>query len=132
MSTDGAFEGSQEVRDISSEGLEILHRTQGGFEFVSPCGEIDLATQGMLRSSLNDLIVAGRVNIVVDLAETTFLDSTGLGALIGARRRTHGLNGSFAIICPNPRMRKMFQLSRLELVFRLYESREQWLEAHQD
>ena len=111
--------------------LEITHRTDGVFVIVSPRGDIDLATQGVLRRALEDLILAGHVDIVVDLGETTFLDSTGLGALIGARRRTHALNGSFAIICQNPRMRKLFEATRLDLVFRVHEAFEDWARARQ-
>lgn len=113
------------------EELEITHRMEGRFTIVSPRGEVDLATQGALRTALSDLIVAGCVDIVVDLDGTTFLDSTGLGALIGARRRTHALNGSFAIICGNPTLRRMFELTRLDLVFRVHESFQDWLEQRQ-
>jgi anti-sigma B factor antagonist len=113
------------------ETLEIVHRAEGAFEVVSPRGEIDLATQAKLRTALEELILAGRTNLVVDLAETTFLDSTGLGALIATRRRTHALNGSFAIICANPRMREMFAITRLDLVFRVYETFEEWLSAQE-
>jgi anti-sigma B factor antagonist len=111
------------------ETLEITHHAEGPFEIVSPRGEIDLATQTKLRAALEELIVAGRTHIVVDLAETTFLDSTGLGALIGARRSTHALNGSFAIICANPRMRELFSITRLDLVFRVHETFEEWRAA---
>lgn len=112
--------------------LEVMHTADGGVDILAPRGEIDLATQGALRGALDDLILAGRVDIVVDLGETTFLDSTGLGALISARRRTHGLNGSFAIVCANPRMRKLFEMTRLDLVFRVHETYEDWVAARQD
>jgi anti-sigma B factor antagonist len=108
------------------ETLEITHRAEGAFEIVSPRGEIDLATQTKLRAALEELITAGRADIVVDLAETTFLDSTGLGALISARRRTYASKGSFAIICANPKMRELFSITRLDLVFRVHETFEDW------
>jgi anti-sigma B factor antagonist len=109
------------------EPLEISHRAEGAFEIVSPRGEIDLATQTMLRAVLEELIRDGRTHLVVDLAETTFLDSTGLGALISARRRTYAAEGSFAIICANPRMRELFAITRLDLVFRVHETFDDWM-----
>jgi anti-sigma B factor antagonist len=112
-------------------GLEITHRSEDVFDIVSPRGEIDLATQGALRQVLEELIATGRAHLVVDLADTTFLDSTGLGALIGARRRTHAMNGSFAIICDNPRMRRLFEMTRLDLVFRVHETFDDWSGARQ-
>jgi anti-sigma B factor antagonist len=111
--------------------LEITHRADGDYEIVSPQGEIDVATHATLRAALEELVVSGRTHIVVDLAETTFLDSTGLGALIGARRRTHAMNGSFAIICESPRMRELFAITRLDLVFRVHETFDDWLATRQ-
>lgn len=111
--------------------LEVVHTAAGDVDILAPRGEIDLATQGALREAFDKLILIGRVDIVVDLGETTFLDSTGLGALISARRRTHGLNGSFAIVCANPRMRTLFEMTRLDLVFRVHESYEDWAESRQ-
>jgi anti-sigma B factor antagonist len=116
-------------RGIGVEALEIISRSEGAYEIVSPRGEIDVATQTTLRAKLEDLIASGRTDIVVDLAETTFLDSTGLGALIGARRRTYALDGSFAIICANPRMRELFAITRLDLVFRVHETFDEWAAA---
>ena len=107
-------------------GFEIVQRREGDFHVVAPEGELDLATQCEFRSALQELILAGHVDLVVDLRQTSFVDSTGLGALISARRRTHAHNGSFAIICENPRLREMFRLTRLDLVFRVHETYDDW------
>jgi len=80
-------------------------------------GEIDLATQGELRQRINDLLVEGRIHLVVDLADVTFIDSTGLGVLIGARRRVHGLHGSLSIVGARDEVMRVFEITGLHRVF---------------
>ena len=91
---------------------------------VALSGELDLATQGELRTCLNDLIVAGHVNLVLDLSDCAFVDSTGLGALIGARRRVHAFQGSLTLVCPTEAVMKVFTITGLEKVFDIRDSME--------
>jgi anti-sigma B factor antagonist len=70
---------------------------------------------------LGDLIVDGRVNLVVDLHEVTFIDSMGLGALVGARRKVHAFRGSFALAGCNPGVLRVFRLTGLDRVFTLHD-----------
>jgi anti-sigma B factor antagonist len=87
---------------------------------VTVSGEIDLATQGQLRAQLNDLVVAGHVDLVIDLSRVTFVDSTGLGALIGARRRVHAFHGSLSLVIPDESVMKVFTITGLEKVFAIH------------
>lgn len=104
--------------------LEIETTQENGRWVVTPRGEIDLVTQLQLKQVINDLVVDGKVDIVVDLNETTFLDSTGLGALIGARRQTHAFKGSFAVVCVHERILKLFRITGIEKFIPVYESRD--------
>lgn len=102
--------------------LEIEVRPEEGRYVVIPRGEIDLVTQSRLKETINELVVQGHVDIVIDLEETTFLDSTGLGALIGARRKTHAFKGSFALVCTQERLLKLFRITSLNKVFAIHDS----------
>jgi anti-sigma B factor antagonist len=97
--------------------LTIDVTTHDDVTVVSLGGEIDLATQGELRAMLNDQIVSGNVNLVLDLTDVSFLDSTGIGALIGTRRRVHAFQGSLVIVCPDETLLKIFTITGLEKVF---------------
>lgn len=97
--------------------LEIEVRAERGHHVVIPRGEIDLVSQAQLKEVINNLVVAGNVHLVVDLDEVTFLDSTALGALIGARRKTHAFRGSFSLVCNNERILKLFRITSLDKVF---------------
>jgi anti-sigma B factor antagonist len=106
--------------------LEIEHSTEGDHDILAPRGELDLATYTQLRDRINELLSAGRTNVVMDLSATEFLDSTALGALIGGRRRAHAAGGSFAIVCDRPQLLKLFAVTKLDLVFALWPSLEAW------
>ncbi|WP_199286665.1 STAS domain-containing protein [Nocardioides houyundeii] len=93
-----------------------------GLHVVTPRGELDVATHRHLRESIHELVLAGKVHIVVDLNHTTFLDSTALGTLISARRRTHALKGSFAIRCDDERLLQVFRVTSLDRVFTIIRS----------
>jgi anti-sigma B factor antagonist len=103
--------------------LEIHTHVEHGHTVITPRGEIDLVSQSDLKKLVNDLVVEGQVDLVVDLGETTFLDSTALGALIGARRLTHTFKGSFALICAEERLLKLFRITSLDKFFAIHESR---------
>ncbi len=79
-------------------------------------GELDLATAPGLKWALGDLIDAGRSLIVVDLSAVSFIDSTALGVLVGARR-SMGAGGRIAIVCTNESVLKIFELTGLEDTF---------------
>lgn len=100
--------------------FETEVRALNGHHVVTPRGEIDLATSGQFKSTLDELVVAGHVHLVVDLSEVAFLDSTGLGALIGARRKTHAFKGSFSIVCADEQLLRVFEITGLDKVFAMH------------
>lgn len=83
---------------------------------VAVHGELDLTTAPRLKWMLHDLIDSGRTNQVVDLTETTFMDSTALGVLVGVNRSL-GEGMRLAIVCSRPNVLKIFELSGMDGVF---------------
>lgn len=112
-----------------TNGLGLTVSTHSTRTVVTVSGEIDLATQGQLRAQLNDLVVAGHVNLVLDLSGVSFLDSTGLGALIGTRRRVHAFRGSLALVIPDESVMQIFTITGLEKVFAIHDTLEAALAA---
>lgn len=97
--------------------LRIETRLEHGHTVVTPYGEIDLSTVETFREELNELIIQGRVHLLVDFDETTFLDSLAVGALIGARRKAQAFNGSVGIVCNRQRLLKLFRVTQLDRIF---------------
>ena len=86
---------------------------------VAVAGEIDLFTAPEFKQRVSAPIDAGRTHVIVDLAETTFIDSSSLGVMIGAHRRLLRLDGSLVIVCENDAIVKTFRITGLDSVFTL-------------
>ena len=87
-------------------------------------GEIDLFTAPELKQVLAESIEAGRVRIIVDLTETTFLDSTALGVLIGAVKRLRSRDGALAIVNVDENIAKTFEITGLDQMFTILPTRD--------
>ncbi len=92
-------------------------------------GEIDLFTAPELKQVLAECIEAGRIRIVVDLTETTFLDSTALGVLIGAVKRLRSRDGALALVNVDENIAKTFEITGLDQIFTILPTREEAVRA---
>jgi anti-sigma B factor antagonist len=77
-------------------------------------GEIDVATSPKLRDDLNALIANGARHITLDFDAVSFVDSSGLGVLVGAYKRLREDGGSIRIVGAQPSVRKVFEITGLE------------------
>ena len=102
--------------------LQIDVSRREGFTVISPQGEIDFATGPQLKDAITELLVAGEVHLVVDLLKVDFIESTGLGALIGGRRRAHALKGSLVLVATEDQMLKIFRITGLDKVFAIHDT----------
>lgn len=100
--------------------LDVEH--ENGYTVVTPRGDLDLATVRDLRAAIHQLLQDGHTNLVLDLGEVSFIDSSGLGVLIGARRKTFARQGSFSLVCDNDRVRRLLELTSLDKVFTIHDS----------
>ena len=82
-------------------------------------GDVDLATSPRLRSALVDLHQRGCHHLEVDLGGVEFLDSTGIGVLIGALRRARQAGGELHLLALSPELDRLFALLGLGAVFGL-------------
>ena len=95
-------------------------------------GEIDLFTAPELKQKLTDAIEAGTTRIVVDLTETTVLDSTALGVLIGAVKRLRSREGALVIVNVDQNIAKTFEITGLDQIFTILSTREDAIAALDD
>lgn len=91
---------------------------------VAVRGEIDLFTAPELKQKLTDAIEAGKSRIVVDLTQTTFLDSTALGVLIGAVKRLRTRDGALVIVNVDQNIAKTFEITGLDQIFTIVGERD--------
>jgi anti-sigma B factor antagonist len=98
-------------------------------QVVAVRGEIDLFTAPELKAALGEAIESGRTKLVVDLSETTFLDSTALGVLIGTVKRLRSRDGRLTIVNTDPNIAKTFEITGLDQIFTIRGSRDDALAA---
>jgi anti-sigma B factor antagonist len=101
-------------------GLDLHERN--GYSVLAVSGEVDVATVPRMREQLHTLVAQGDNRIVVDLDAVDFLDSTGLGVLVGALKRVRSSGGDLQLICTQPRIRKVFEVTGLTKVFSIYDT----------
>jgi anti-sigma B factor antagonist len=102
--------------------LSLSTRAVGDHTVLEVGGEVDVYTAPQLRERLIELSQAGAQHVVVDLSRVEFLDSTGLGVLVGGLKRQRAVDGSLGLVCSHERLLKIFRITALDRVFSLYES----------
>jgi anti-sigma B factor antagonist len=85
-------------------------------------GSLDLATSPTVRAALSEAMEKGNQDLIVDLSQLEFLDSTGLGVLIGAHRRAAERGGSFRLIISDGPISRLLNITGLIGVFAVYHS----------
>ena len=89
----------------------------GETHVIAVRGEIDLFTAPEFKQRVAAPIDAGRRRVIVDLTNTTFIDSSSLGVLIGAHRRLRRNGGALVIVCSHEAILKTFRITWLDSVF---------------
>ncbi len=100
--------------------LSLATRSVSGHVVLEIGGEIDVYTAPRLRERLVEMVGAGEKHIVVDLGRVEFLDSTGLGVLVGAHRRLRASGGSLNLVFAHERLLKIFRITGLDTVFEIH------------
>jgi anti-sigma B factor antagonist len=85
---------------------------------------LDAHNSGELRDRILQQLEGGDINLVVDLSEVKFIDSSGLGALLSGYKNATLRSGSFVLTGLQPRVQSMFELTRLHRVFGIFPSLE--------
>lgn len=112
---------------FSNAAVDLSLETEhvGPTEYIiSLTGEIDLYTCPEFKEELLRVVGEGAVHVVVDLTQTTFIDSTGLGVLLrGVERLRRRDRGRLSVVCTDANIRKVFEVTGLDRIFGVYGSR---------
>jgi anti-sigma B factor antagonist len=102
--------------------LDLETSQRNGSSVVTLRGEIDVYTAPRLRQALIDLVEEGATDIVVDMSAVEFLDSTGLGVLVGGLKRVKSQEGELKLVVSQDRIMKIFDITGLAKVFPMFGS----------
>ena len=101
--------------------LDVSHLEPGQLPLASVSGEVDVYSAPALRDGLSELLSTGS-SVIVDLTEVGFLDSTGLGALVAARKVAEDNGAQLPLVCVKERILKLFTITGLDGVFTIHGS----------
>ncbi len=92
---------------------------------ISLAGEVDLYTAPEFKQQLLEVIGRGGTQVTVDFTSTTFIDSTTLGVLVGGVKRLRPTDGRLSLVCSDPSIVKIFEITGLDRVFQIYGTRDE-------
>jgi anti-sigma B factor antagonist len=105
--------------------MEISERDVGEVVILKLTGRLVLEdVEAQLREALDDLIDHGRVSLILNLAEISYIDSAGLGFLVSKYVSLHRSGGDIKLVAVTPRVAHVLEITRLDRVFASYDSEE--------
>lgn len=96
-----------------------------GVGLVEVSGEVDIYTAPKFKEDMLALIEEGATELIIDLSQVTFIDSTALGVLIGGIKRMYAVDGRMALVVSTRPVRKILTITGLDRVFEIHETREE-------
>ncbi|MGW9031965.1 STAS domain-containing protein [Streptomyces sp. NPDC055722] len=102
--------------------FQISHRSDSGWTVVEVHGEADVSTVPQIRDHVIERIQEGDRRFIIDLLGVTFIDSTGLGVLVGILKRIRACHGELRLVIANPDVRRIFTITGLHNVFPIHNS----------
>jgi len=102
-------------------------KVDDGTYVISLAGEVDLYTAPEFKQQLLHVIAEGGKHVVVDFTDTTFIDSTTLGVLVGGVKRLRAEDGRLSLVCSDRNITKIFEITGLDRVFMIYTTRDEAL-----
>lgn len=110
---------------MSAIDIKVETRTSGDWAVVDVEGEVDVFTAPKLREQIIGLLNSGKDRIVVNLTKVDFMDSTGLGVLVGGLKRVKERDGTLALAGAHGTVLRVLSVTGLNSVFSLHETVEQ-------
>lgn len=108
-----------------TDPLFPVHEHQPGLWVMTPSGRLDSTVGRQFEMALNATLAAGRVKLIMDLNQVTYISSSGLKVLIMARKQTRTLLGSFALSGLSPRVHEIFEISGFDSLFSMFSTVEE-------
>lgn len=106
----------------SQRFVAATEELDGGAHVVSVMGEVDLATAPALEQTLLGVAEDRTDEVIIDLTACSFLDSSGLRALLATRGRLEDSNRRPALVLSNPSLLRLFQITQFDELFEIYPS----------
>jgi anti-sigma B factor antagonist len=107
---------------VTSVQIIVRAHIEGDWTVLTVAGELDVVGAPEVRQAVMDAVKDGRCCLVLDLSGVDFIDSFGIGVLVGALKRVRLLDGDLMMVVPEPRVRRVLEVCDLDRVFTLHRS----------
>src|SRR5918999_4040506 len=105
--------------------LDFEVQKLSGLPVLCVSGEIDIYTAPLFKQAVVNLVSEGNKDVIIDLTNVSFMDSSGFGTLLGATKRLRPLGGGFHLAAPNNTIQRMLRLTRLDTIMQIYSTAEE-------
>lgn len=102
--------------------ISVDTHERDGWTVIAASGELDVVSAPELRSSIVQVVSNGSTDVVLDLSGVVFIDSFGLGVLVGAVKRIQAHDGNLRVVIGEARVRAVLELTGLDRVLDLRDS----------
>ena len=102
--------------------VTIRRSEQPPWTVLSVGGDLDVVGAPDMRQAVVAAVAEGSRRLALDLSELDFVDSFGLGAVVGALKRVRQRGGELALVCPSSRIRRVFEICDLDRILALHDS----------
>ncbi len=102
--------------------VTIRRHEQPPWTVLSVGGDLDVVGAPDLRQAVVTAVADGSRLLALDLSGLDFVDSFGIGAVVGALKRLRQRGGDLALVCPSPRIRRVFEICDLDRILALHDS----------
>jgi anti-sigma B factor antagonist len=103
--------------------MNIIHRTTDAesIDVIEMYGEIVMANSPSIREQIQEIINRGKGQVLIDLKDVNFMDSSGLSVLVSALKTIRLKNGNLALLKLSPEVKTLIELTRLHQIFDIFE-----------
>ena len=112
--------GSARSAEFAVEVRQPADRPE--LRIVAVDGEIDVFSSPKLKETLGALLDGGHDHLILDLQNVTYMDSSGLGVLVGVLKRVNNRIGAIELVFSNPQLKRIFEITGLSRVFPIHDS----------
>jgi anti-sigma B factor antagonist len=109
--------------------LETGFREVSGKKILDVSGEIDVYTAPQFKEAVNNVVSEGQLDLLINMAGVTYMDSSGFGALLSATKRLRPQGGTVNLIRCNSSIDRILRITRLNTIFAIYETTEEAIGA---
>ena len=102
--------------------LETGFREINGTKILDVTGEIDVYTAPQFKDAVNDVLTGGQKHLIINMANVTYMDSSGFGALLSATKKLRPQGGSVNLVCCSSAIDRILRITRLNTDFGTYDS----------